>query len=189
MTPDDLQHIMGCSPERAATYCEPLNAAMRRFDITTPAQQAAFLAQVGHESARLVYVEELAPGTAYNGRPDLGNNTEDAFRWAGAALPGPYFKGHGLIQITGFFNHRDCSIALYPDDPETLLRAPRTLCQPADAAMSAGWFWSMLMNLNAPADSGSPADFELITRKINGGINGLADRQLLWAKAKEVLNA
>ena len=185
MTPDQLQHIMGCSTERAETFCEPLNAAMRRYDISVPERMAAFLAQVGHESGRLVYVEELASGTAYNGRADLGNTKADAYKWAGSTLPGPYFKGHGLIQITGYDNHVAVGAALYPDDPEIFLRDPKALCEPDNAAMSAGWFWNS-RNLNALADGG---DFRGITIKINGGLNGQPDRLLLWDKAKHILGA
>ena len=183
MNPDQLQHIYGCSSERAATFCEPLNAAMRRYDISTPARQAAFLAQVGHESGRLMYVQELADGHAYNGRADLGNTKPDAYQWAGSTLPGPYFKGHGLIQITGYDNHLAAGLALYPDDPQVFLRNPKALCEPGDAAMSAGWVWDS-RNLNALADAD---DFREITIRINGGLNGQPDRLLLWDKAKHVL--
>lgn len=182
MTPDQLMHIYGCSAARAATYCDPLNAAMERFEINTPDRICAFLAQVGHESARLVYVEEIDSGVAYGGRADLGNTSPEAIRWS-QGNPGPYFKGHGLIQITGYDNHRDAGLGMHPDDPEIFLRDPRALCKPGDAALSAGWFWN-LKALNPLADAG---DFEHITRKINGGLNGQADRLLLWGRAREVL--
>jgi len=182
VTPDQLMHIYGCSAARAGLYRDPLNAAMERFDINTPDRQAAFLAQVGHESARLVYVEEIDSGVAYGGRADLGNTSVEAIKWSGGNS-GPYFKGHGLIQITGYDNHRDCGAALYPDDPEIFLRDPRALCKPGDAALSAGWFWD-LKGLNALADAG---DFEHITRRINGGLNGQADRLLLWGNARKAL--
>lgn len=182
MTPADLQHIYACTAERAALYRDPIAAAAAEFGITTPARLAAFLAQVGHESARLVYVEELDSGVNYNKRADLGNTKPEALKWSNGN-PGPYFKGHGLIQITGYDNHAACGAALYPDDPETFLRDPRALCRPCDAARSAGWFWAQ-HGLNELADAG---DFERITRRINGGLNGQADRLLLWRKAREVL--
>jgi len=183
MTPDQLQHIYGCSAARAALYCDPLNAAVDRFDITTPERQAAFLAQVGHESARLVYVEEIDSGVAYGGRADLGNTRPEAIKWSGGN-PGPYFKGHGLVQITGYDNHAACGKFLYPEDPEIFLRDPRALCKPGDAALSAAWFWDQCKNLNPLADAGQ---FEQITRRINGGLNGQADRLLLWGNARKVL--
>lgn len=184
MTPQFLQHIYGCSAARAAMYCEPLNTAATEFDISTPARLAAFLAQLGHESARLIYVEELDSGVNYNQRADLGNTRPEALQWSNGN-PGPWFKGHGLIQVTGYDNHAACGAALYPHDPEIFLRDPRALCKPVDAARSAGWFWRE-HGLNELADAGA---FEQITRRINGGLNGQADRLLLWQKAREVLGA
>lgn len=201
ITSEQLQHIYGCNAMRAAMYLEPLNAGMAEFKIDTPTRIAAFLAQLGEESARLIYVEEIATGDAYNGRENLGNTKPDAYKWAGAALPGPYFKGHGLIQITGFNNHQACGIDLYPDDPAVFLREPRRLCQPGDAARSAAWFWAVGAgknlshaarahglqvgcNLNDVADAG---DFLGVTLAINGGLNGQNDRLFLWSKAKSIL--
>ena len=184
LTPELLSHIYGCSLEKAALYCQPLLDAADEFEINTTARLAAFLAQVGEESGRLMYVEEIASGNGYNGDADLGNTKPDAYKWAGGALPGPYFKGHGLLQITGFDNHLACGQALYPQDPTIFLRNPRLLCQPKDAARSAGWYWSM-HGCNALADVG---DFREITRKINGAYNGMNDRLALWARAKATLS-
>jgi putative chitinase len=185
VTPEQLQHLYGCSAERAAAYCAPLHAAMQRFGIDNPNRICAFLAQVGHESARLVYVEEIDSGVAYNGRADLGNTRPEALQWS-RGNPGPWFKGHGLMQITGYDNHAACGAALHPDDPEIFLREPRALCQAGDAALSAAWFWSECKHLNPLADAG---EFEQITRRINGGLNGQADRLLLWGRAREMLAA
>lgn len=182
MTPDQLMHVYGCSAQRATTYCDSINAAMDRFEINTPARICGFIAQAGHESARLLYVEEIDSGVAYNNRADLGNRSPEALQWS-QGNPGPYFKGHGLIQITGYDNHRDCGIDLYPDDPEIFLRNPRALCLPGDAAMSAAWFWKK-HGCNEAADAGN---FALETKIINGGFNGEQDRESIWAKAKEVL--
>ncbi|AJG19441.1 Phage lysozyme [Cupriavidus basilensis] len=87
--------------------------------------------------------------------------------------------GRGLIQITGRANHRACGAAL-GFDPEA---APAMLEGDALAARSACWFWAS-RNLNALADAG---DFEALTRKINGGTNGLADRKERWARAKQFI--
>jgi len=183
VTAEQLQHLYGCSAERAATYCEPLNAAMQRFGINNPNRICAFLAQVGHESARLVYVEEIDSGVAYGSRADLGNTRPEAMQWS-HGNPGPWFKGHGLMQITGYDNHAACGAYLYPDDPDIFLRDPRALCKPGDAALSAAWFWDQCKQLNPLADAG---EFEQITRRINGGLNGQADRLLLWGRARAVL--
>src|SRR2546430_2827970 len=81
---------------RLAVFVEPLNEAMREFDISTSPREEAFVAQVAHESGGFVYVKELASGDAYEGSAHLGN-TE--------AGDGRLFKGRGLIQITGRKNY------------------------------------------------------------------------------------
>ena len=89
--------------------------------------------------------------------------------------------------MTGCANYRDCSEALFGDS--RLLNTPELLEQPVYASLSAGWFWQRA-GLNSLADKVASADdavFEQITRKINGGTNGLADRQALYRRALEVL--
>ncbi|MDO8065271.1 MULTISPECIES: glycoside hydrolase family 19 protein [unclassified Janthinobacterium] len=148
----------------------PLNAAMLEFGITTPARQASFLPQVGHESGQLRYVRELASGQAYEGRADLGNTQRG---------DGVRFRGRGLLQVTGRANYAACGKALGLD----LLAKPELLEQTVNACRSAGWFWQM-KGLNALADAG---DQERVTRRINGGVNGLAERLALYAAARKVL--
>lgn len=170
VTTKQLVEIYDCTYERANRFCRFLNEAMERFEINTPERQAAFLAQLGHESGRLRYVEELASGRAYEGRADLGNSEPG---------DGARYKGRGLIQITGRGNYAKASDALGVDfisDPELLER-------PDYACLSAGWFWAT-HGLNELADTG---DFRKITRRINGGYNGLADRLALWDEAKIAL--
>jgi putative chitinase len=170
MTASDLLAIMPFAKARIGTFLDPLNAAMGEFDINTPARQAAFLAQVGHESGQLRYVRELASGQAYEGRKDLGN-TEPG--------DGVRFKGRGLIQVTGRANYLTCGQALHLD----LIERPELLEEPLHACRSAAWFWKS-RGLNELADVG---DFMRITRRINGGTNGMADRQALYIVAKEIL--
>lgn len=180
ITAAQLASACQCTLPRAENWSGVLGQAMAIFAIDSPARQAAFLAQIAHESGRLAYVEELwGPTPAqlrYEGRKDLGNVQKgDGYR----------YRGRGLIQITGRANYRECAdrLAEYvtgcPDfeaEPE-LLRAPRW------AALSAAWFWHS-RNLNVLADVG---DFMRVTRRINGGTNGLADRMALWDGAKDVL--
>ena len=182
ITPDQLKHIMPYSGNRAELFAVPLSDAMDEFCIDTPIRQAAFIAQVAHESGSLRYVRELASGQAYNGRADLGNTKPEAIRIAGmyGMSPGPFWKGHGLIQITGFDNHVACGKALGLD----LANHPESLELPAFAARSAAWFWKT-HDLNKWADDG---DFNMLTRKINGGLNGLADRLAFFAAAQEVIS-
>jgi putative chitinase len=172
LTLSELQTIMPYAGLRASIYLEPLNASMDEFGIDNPDRQAAFLAQVAHESGSLKYVEELADGDAYEGRDDLGNT-----------MPGDgrRFKGRGLLQITGRRNYYLCSQALFGD--ARLIDSPELLEEPDNAARSAGWFWHS-NGLNALADSGA---FRALTRRINGGLNGINERIAYWDRAKEVL--
>lgn len=174
MSPEELASALGIPLNRAKRWADPLSAAMELYDIGTPVRQAAFLAQVGHESGRLVYVKELwGPTDAqkrYEGRKDLGNTQAgDGFK----------YRGRGLIQITGRANYSTAADALN----EPLIDFPEILEQPDIAALSAAWFWNS-RGLNAMADAG---DFEKITRRINGGLNGFADRKILWASTKTAL--
>lgn len=170
ITLDQLRAIMPYAGSRAAVFLPALNDAMDEFGIDTPARQAAFLAQICHESGSLRYVRELASGAAYEGRIDLGN-TEPG--------DGVRFKGRGLIQVTGRTNYRICGRVL----GLPLEEQPELLEQVGPAARSAGWFW-LSRHLNELADAG---DFRVITRRINGGLNGYADRLAAWERASEVL--
>jgi putative chitinase len=173
-----LRAIMPFCPEaRAVVFVPALIGAMEEWGIDTGLRVATFLAQLAHESGELRYMEELATGVAYNAREDLGNTSREAYHYANGA-PGPYFKGHGPIQITGFYNHRACSLALF-GDAEVLLKDPRRLCEPETGCRGAAWFWAS-RELNALADLGH---FGTVTRKINGGYNGLDDRCRYWARA------
>ena len=170
VTLGQLLAIMPLARARAAAFLAPLNAAMVEFGITTPARQASFLSQVGHESGQLRYVRELASGQAYEGRPDLGNvQPGDGVR----------YRGRGLLQVTGRTNYAACGKAMDLD----LLAQPELLEQAVNACRSAGWFWQT-KGLNALADAG---DQVKVTRRINGGANGLAERLALFAVAQRVL--
>jgi len=170
MTPFQLKAIMPGCGNRSDIYADPLTQAMQAFEIDTPKRQAAFLAQVAHESGQLRYVRELASGQAYEGRKDLGNITPG---------DGVKFKGRGLIQITGRLNYTKCGFALELD----LLTNPELLETPENAAKSAAWFWFQ-NRLNQYADNG---DFLTLTKRINGGTNGLDDRVYFWKLAKNTL--
>jgi len=184
ITAQQLLAIMpNATPARVANFIGPLNDTMEEFAITTPARQAAFLAQLAHESGSLRYVEEIASGSAYDNRADLGNTTTEAIALAELAgtTPGKHYKGRGLIQITGYTNYLACSRSLCRDD--SLVQNPSALERPDLACRSAGWYWDS-RRLNDFADAGQ---FETITRKINGGLNGQADRLAHYERAKKVL--
>jgi putative chitinase len=181
---EQLQKIMpAATPARIANFIGPLNATMEEFGINTPKRQAAFLSQLAHESGSLRYVQEIASGAAYDNRADIGNTRPDAIALAELAgtTPGRYYKGRGLIQITGFDNYLACSRALLRDD--ALVKNPAMLERADLACRSAGWYWDS-RRLNAFADAGQ---FETITRKINGGLNGQADRLAHYQRALSVL--
>ena len=182
---NQLRAIMpNASAVHAEQFIEPLNAAMHEFEIDTPTRQAAFLAQIAHESGSLRYVRELARGDAYSQRSDLGNTRGEAISNAarGGEMPGPFYKGRGLIQVTGYDNYAACSMALF-GETGTLTRSPGLLERADLACRSATWYWSS-RGLNDLADSG---DFEKITRRINGGLNGQADRLAHYRRAKIAL--
>lgn len=166
----ELTDIYNCPYSRADKWSRCISDAMDACDINTPMRQAHFLAQIGHESGRLQFVRELATGDAYEGRKDLGNTQPG---------DGRRFKGRGLIQITGRFNYQHYGDLLGID----LLDNPALLEVPPYAAQSAALFWQN-HGLNELADND---DLLHITRKINGGTNGLQDRQDLLTSAKQVL--
>lgn len=170
MNADILKLIMPLAGVRASTYAPLLTATMDEFHIDTPKRQAAFLAQVGHESGSLVYTRELADGTAYEGREDLGNIHPG---------DGPKYRGRGLIQLTGRANYTALTSAFNID----LLSNPEQLEQPELATRSAGWFWSK-HGLNSFADGDK---FFALTKAINGGYNGGDDRLAFWLRARKAL--
>lgn len=167
---EQLEAIMPNGKRRLPEFVDAFNETLEEFEIDTPERQAMFIAQVAHESGELRYMRELASGALYEGRKDLGN-TEPG--------DGVRFKGRGLIQITGRANYQACGDALGLD----LINEPELLEQLPDACRSAGWFWQS-RKLNEVADTG---DFIKVTRRINGGTNGLADRRKFWERAKKVL--
>ena len=174
ITEQQLLQILPNAGAKAGVFVPVLNTAMVRFQIVGAKRVAAFIAQVGHESGQLRWVREIWGPTAqqagYEGRADLGNTVKG---------DGSKYRGRGLIQITGRDNYAACGEALGLD----LLSKPELLELPQYAAMSAAWFWST-KGLNTLADKG---DFVKITRRINGGLNGQADRQALYGKALKVL--
>ena len=178
----------GARIDRAQRFAEPLSAAMAFYSIDTPIRQAMFLANVGHESGGLHYTTEIWGPTAvqlkYEGRKDLGNiHPGDGFK----------FRGHGLIQTTGRFNHvavrdrlrkRFDSVPDFEADPDKLAEAQW-------ACLSAADFWDM-RGLNGWADKD---DFDgvcdIINRgrktQANGDSNGWNERVKLYASARLVL--
>jgi putative chitinase len=180
LTERQLLKIMPGARIQAGVFISALKIAMANHRINTPKRIAAFLAQVGHESGQLQNVRELG-SDQYLSQYDTGAL---AVRLGNTAEPdrdGQKYRGRGLIQVTGRNNYRQCSLGLFGD--ERLLAAPELLEQPQWAAESAAWYWAQ-NGLNELADRDQ---FNSITRRINGGLNGLQDRLQLWARARAVL--
>jgi putative chitinase len=180
VTQQQLQIVMPNARSQAGVFISALNTAMSHRNINTPKRIAAFLAQVGHESGQLQYVREFG-GAQYLSKYDTGAL---AVRLGNTPEPdgdGQKYRGRGLIQITGRDNYHQCSLGLFGDD--RLLFLPELLEKPQWAAESAAWFWEQ-NGFNELADRDQ---FNSITRRINGGLNGLQDRLQLWARARAVL--
>ncbi|MBK7992882.1 MAG: LysM peptidoglycan-binding domain-containing protein [Blastocatellia bacterium] len=172
LTVQQLRAIVPNLPlAKAQEYLPHLNAALAEFKINTPARQAAFVAQLAHESVGLTAFEEFASGRAYEGRPDLGNTQPG---------DGVRFKGRGPIQLTGRANYREVGKALGID----LENNPKLASTPEVGFRVAGQFWER-NGLNELADA---QKFDSITKRVNGGFNGKADRDRYYARAKDVLD-
>lgn len=169
-----LRQMMPAAGARLDAHMPYIVPAMEKGRINTPDRIAAFLAQLAHESGEYRWMEEIADGTAYEGRADLGNVRPG---------DGPKYKGHGPIQITGRLNHRNCGQALGID----VEFDPRLLTLPKYGTAAAVWFWTVgngKIDLNLLADRGW---FKTITRVINGGLNGLSDRRQYWDRNRALL--
>ena len=148
---------------------------MRQRGLTTPLRQAHFLAQVGHESGELRFVEELASGDAYEGRADLGNTQPG---------DGVRFKGRGLIQLTGRANYQRYGQSI-GKDLVTNGNWRLVADDPFLAVDVACWFW----NVHGLSGFADHDDILTITKRINGGLNGLEDRRALLTRGKFFLPA
>ena len=180
ITLPQLLYVMPGARLSAGIFLSSLNTAFARYAINTPKRLAACLAQIGHESGELRYVRELG-SDQYLSQYDTGTLAARLGNTPEADGDGQKYRGRGLIQITGRRNYLICSQALFGD--ERLLLQPQLLEQPQWAAESAAWFWHS-NGLNELADDDQ---FSTITRRINGGLNGLEEHLRLWARAKAVL--
>jgi putative chitinase len=169
------------SLSRYEQLCPAFNAALLAAGCTTVDRVAMWCAQVGHESSGLYYMEEIADGSAYEWRSDLGNTQPG---------DGRKFKGHGPIQITGRFNHTKVSEwafgrGLVPT-PDYFVQRPTELGSDQYGFLGVVWYWTVARNMNSYADR---SDIEGATRAVNGGTNGLADRIQRWNNCRRLGNA
>jgi len=158
-------------PAKIDLYYEPLVAGMQKYAITTDLRMAHFVAQIAHESGSFLYMEEIADGSAYEGRSDLGNSQPG---------DGRRYKGRGLIQLTGRANYaaysRDCGF-------DCVAAPERVRDDPFAAVDVACWYWNR-RGISRMADAD---DVKAVTKAINGGYNGLDDRIDYLTRAKGVL--
>lgn len=182
LTVDELRKLMPkLSLANAAVFSKYLAEAMQEFEIVSKARRCAFLSQLAHESAQLRYMEEIASGAAYEGRRDLGN-TEVG--------DGRRYKGRGPIQLTGRANYRAFGRSLGVD----LLAHPELAALPEHGFRIAGLYWQLhglnelADRLTLTGDNEDRAAFTQITKRINGGTNGLSDRLNYFRIAKQVLH-
>lgn len=138
-----------------------LNSCLSKFSINTPIRLRHFISQCSHESGCGLYTKELGNGSSYEGRSDLGNTLKG---------DGSKFKGAGYIQLTGRNNYQ--KLADYICDEKVMEGVSYVA---SNYPWTSAGFWWYKNNMNALCDSG--ASVESITRKVNGGINGLADRE------------
>jgi len=171
LTPTALRGIMVHSPpEVSDTYQPALSSLMEEYEVNTPLRIAHFLAQIGHESLSLRHTEEIASGEAYEGRSDLGN-TEPR--------DGVRFKGRGLIQLTGRSNYEEYGNSVGTDFLQEG-NEKKIATDPRYAVDVSLWFWQS-RNLSRHADDD---DLRAVTRRINGGLNGIEDRQRYLNRAR-----
>lgn len=158
--------------DRYEQLCPAFNLALVLADCVTVNRVAMWCAQVGHESGGLLWMEEIADGSAYEGRNDLGN-----------VFPGDgvKFKGHGPIQITGRHNHTEVSKWAfdhgYVNDPNYFVQHPEELGGDKYGFLGVVWYWTVARDMNAYADN---EDIYGATRAVNGGLNGIDDRIRRW---------
>lgn len=195
----DLRQIVaaGVKPEVAQQWLVAVQSACAEFGVNTPKLVAAFLAQTAHESGGFTRLVENVNYSAealtkiwpkrfpslefakrFHRNPELIANTVYADRMGNgspASGDGWRYRGRGLKQLTGKDNYTRCGRALGVD----LVADPDLLLSPEYAARSAGWFW----NENGCGKLADSDQFELLTKRINGGLIGLADRRSRYESA------
>ena len=192
---------LGVSSDNIDKYLPWLNMTMLKYNIETPVRQAMFLSQLAHESANFKLVSENLNysvnglrsvfakyfptddlAAEYARKPEKIANRVYANRMGNgdeASGDGWKYRGRGLIQLTGkdnytaFSLHANNEAIIYPD----------LVAEPELAVESGGWFWGT-NNLNKLADTG---DVKVVTKRINGGYNGLADREAKFGKLMVIL--
>lgn len=171
------------------------------FGIETPEQIAGFCSQIGHESIDMTVLSENLNYSAdalkrvfgkyfrdvdpnlYARKPEKIANRVYANRMGNgpeSSGEGWKYRGRGILMITGYNNYKNCSDYLYGDfkilteDPDLVKDDKKT------TMLSALWFWDInkLKNIT---------DIRTLSRRVNGGDNGMEDRIKRYNRALEVL--
>lgn len=175
ITAPDLRAMSSTAAPRIVAGIVDNQPAIAAGGIDTPLRLCHFMAQLAHESAHFSVTREFASGAAYEGRKDLGNTQPG---------DGKRYRGRGLIQTTGRKNYRDTTDEIrkmMPNVPD-FEQDPAALEEFPWALLSAISYWRR-KNINPVADRD---DIEAVTRKVNGGTNGLPERKKYLAKAKSI---
>jgi putative chitinase len=183
-------------------YLPVFNKYKDLYKVNTPMREAAFWSQVAVESNQLRNTEEnlyyrtpeqiqrtwpsrfrsVAAAMPYVRNPERLGNKVYGGRLGNPADKGYAHRGAGLIQLTGYSNQLEYSKATYGDD--RIIHNPELLHYPEDAMRSALWFWHS-RDVNKIADTG---DVAMVTKRVNGGSIGLAERKLHYSKAIQAFN-
>lgn len=186
----DAKNLIVFSP-KIEKYIPYLQPAWDKWGITMWLDQVHWLAQTAHESARYVYSKEIWGPTAQQQRyerdftkPFTAKDPRNSLAYMlgnSKAGDGKKYQGYGLIQTTGRSNILRTSMALFGDD--RLLRTPEILSQPEYAVESAAYYW----NWRKITPLALEDDLEAVTKKVNGGLTGIEDREKLLKRAKTIL--
>lgn len=168
----DLSYIWGCDVSLINDWeVVELNECLAKFDITTPERIRHFLSQTAHESGGGRWTKELSDGWYLEGRTDIGNTQSG---------DGPRYKGAGYLQLTGRSNY--LMLARYTDDPRVMEGVDYVAS--TYPFTSAGVWWEN-NSMNSMIDSG--AGVREVTRRVNGGYNGLSDREYYYGRCVQVI--
>ena len=169
-----LAHVWGCRPEQIKKEeIAELNAGITRFGITSKANVRHFLAQTAHESGGGRWMEELASGTAYEGRSDLGNVQKG---------DGVLYKGAGLLQVTGRFNYSLMASAF--NDPRIITEGCPYVASKYPFSSAAWWWLSVGTFTDERIEN---LTVEQVTQVVNGGQNGIVDRKKMFRRCLDVI--
>lgn len=172
VTKSQLAFIWGCSESLIQdSEIVEMNQGLNLFEINTTSRIRHFLSQISHESGGGRWKKELASGNDYNGRVDLGNTQPG---------DGPKYKGAGYIQLTGRANYQ--AFANYIKDPK-VMDGVDYVADKYPVTSACYWWYNNKMNALCDANP----SVEVVTRRVNGGLNGIEDRKMYYVRCCQVI--